>query len=613
MQHLIVPLRPRNVRQEGLRLIAFGGMMAVAGGMALMQGSAGGFSLFRVFGFIVGINGLFSLGIGLWQVVRGREAGDIELDADRLLAFPSEWARRRISVPLTEIRSLSMRADDRRARLYIGTRRGLVVIDGMELADPDRMGRLALALRERIGRLPNGQERLSWFGQQVEQARVVAARRPIVTYVLLAVIALVFGIQTKMGATTDALQMMRLGAGVPALIAQGEWYRLVSANALHGLDVHFAVNGLALWFLGALLERMTGAAALTVVALSSALGGALTSTLLSGAPMMVGASTALYGLAGALVVIHRVYRWQIPPMFQESLKTLIILLIVNVVITLPVPQIDKAAHLGGFVVGALAMFMMIPKDKRYRPLVPPSATRRAVAIGLGLLFVAGLGRAGQTALDFKPEPALRVLLDDPDIAPVMLNNTAWTTLVQPDADRATLETCLKMAQVAVARTEAEPPPADAPAEVRALFDSVLSTYLDTRAGAQFRLGQVEPAIADELRAFGLDAEARGIYVAHLLRMLDGLPPKADLSRAGEALRAADTTDGDVVLAVATAGPVRGLIVGRPDAQGRMQTEKSGLAPEAQIQWLWTGKADVARRVPAGEWRFFEQVDRGELP
>lgn len=613
MQHLIVPLRPRNVRQEGLRLIAFGGMMAVAGGMALMQGSAGGFSLFRVFGFIVGINGLFSLGIGLWQVVRGREAGDIELDADRLLAFPSEWARRRISVPLTEIRSLSMRADDRRARLYIGTRRGLVVIDGTELADPDRMGRLALALRERIGRLPNGQERLSWFGQQVEQARAVAARRPIVTYVLLAVIALVFGIQTKMGATTDALQMMRLGAGVPALIAQGEWYRLVSANALHGLDVHFAVNGLALWFLGALLERMTGAAALTVVALSSALGGALTSTLLSGAPMMVGASTALYGLAGALVVIHRVYRWQIPPMFQESLKTLIILLIVNVVITLPVPQIDKAAHLGGFVVGALAMFMMIPKDKRYRPLVPPSATRRAVAIGLGLLFVAGLGRAGQKALDFKPEPALRVLLDDPDIAPVMLNNTAWTTLVQPDADRATLETCLKMAQVAVARTEAEPPPADAPAEVRALFDSVLSTYLDTRAGAQFRLGQVEPAIADELRAFGLDPKARSIYVAHLLRMLDGLPPKADLTRAGETLSAADTTDGDVVLAVATAGPVRGLIVGRPDAQGRMQTEKSGLAPEAQIQWLWTGKAEVARRVPAGEWRFFEQVDRGELP
>jgi hypothetical protein len=289
------------------------------------------------------------------------------------------------------------------------------------------------------------------------------------------------------------------------------------------------------------------------------------------------------------------------------------LLVVNVAITLPVPQIDKAAHLGGFVVGALAMFLMVPRDTRYRPLEPTSTVRRAAAIALGLLFVAGLGRATQKALDFTPEPALRVLLNHPDIEPVTLNNTAWMTLIRPDADEKTLQTCLKMAEVAVSRTEAIVVPDDAPPEARTFLDTTLASYLDTRAGAQFRLGRIEPAIADELRAFGLDAEERNIYVAHLLRMIEKRPVQEGLSRSGETLTVRYASAGQVVLAEAEAGGVRGLIVGRPDADGRMQTEKSGLAEDAQIRWKWRGPAPIDKRVAPGQWKFLEQVTRGELP
>lgn len=613
MQRVVFPLQPRNARQEGLRLMGFGALMAVAGAFALVNSGDGTISAPRLIGFLVGFSGVFNLGLGLVQVVRGRDEGDVEIDGDTLRAFPRERAKRRVSVPIAELRSLIVRANARGARAYIGTRTGLLVLNAADFVDPEDLGRLALALRERVGQLPNGAQRLDWFREQMDQARVVTQRRPWVTYGFLAIIAVMFGLQVQLNAIQDPVQMIRLGAGAPALIAEGEWYRLVSANFMHGIDVHIFANGLALWIIGGLLERLAGSWAFAIIAMLSALGGALTSTLLSDAPIMVGASTTLYGLFGALLVMDRVYRWQIPPIFRESIRMLIILLVINVVITLPVPQIDKAAHLGGFVAGAAATYWMI-RDGRYQPQRSASKAVRAMAIGLGLLFAAGLGRAAQNAWEFKPAPILRVLLSHPDIQPVTLNNAAWTTLVRPDVDAETLGLCLEMAEKAIASAQALRPPADASAETQQYYGAVLATYLDTRAGARYRLGNVAEALVDEARALVLDRLKSSIFVAHTVKIATDLSPLNPMIRVDETLAVKDAQADQTVLATVKYGRLTGIVLGRPDAQGQMKSEKSGLPPDAEITLRWVGALpESANVVPVGGWVFLEQVRPGELP
>lgn len=595
MEPLIFRLRPRDVRREGLSSAGMNAAIACVGFVLTAQG-AGSVSPFRLLGLLALISGAFGAVLGVIQAIRGREAGDIELSHETLRAFPRERSKRRITVPLADIRGLLVRANDRGARAYIGHRSGTIVLDANELAEPSDLARLALALRERIRHLPNGAERLAYLEEQMQIARFTAARRPWVTYVMLGLIGVAFSIQLKTNALQNPLEMMRLGAGVPGLVAEGEWYRLISANFLHGADFHIFMNGLCLWILGALIERTVGGWQLGVVALVSAVGGAATSTLLSDAPIMVGASTTLYGLFGALVVIERLYRWQIPPVFRESIRWLIILLVVNIVLTLPVPQIDKAAHAGGLLTGALAMFLMIPRDRRYRPRVPASKAIRGVAIGLCLVFAAGLVQAVRSAIDFKPAPALRVLRDHPGLDPTTLNNTAWMTLIQPDADAETLAICLEMAQMANEQAGAE-----------------LPSFLDTRAGALYRVGRAREAVADEVRAMALERGGRGIYVAHLRRIASSLPELGGLKRAGEVISGDPLWRDKVVVAEVREGATRGVLVGRPDADGQMRSERSGLSAEAEISLRWVGAVEAGEWLQPGEWTWLPQGRAGELP
>lgn len=613
MQRLVFPLEKRNARQEGLRMMGFGALMATAGAFALINSGGGTISAPRLIGFLIGFSGLFNIGLGLVQLVRGRDEGDVEIEGEVLRAFPRERAKRRIEVRVADLRSLIVRANQRGARAYIGTKTGLLVLNAADFADPEDLGRLVLALRERVGQLPDGAKRLAWFGEQMDQARLVTARRPWVTYGLLGIIAVMFGLQMQFNAIQDPVQMIRLGAGAPALVAEGEWYRLISANFLHGIDVHIFANGLALWIIGGLLERLTGSWQFAIVAMLSALGGALTSVLFSDAPMMVGASTTLYGLFGALLVMDRVYRWQIPPIFRESIRMLIILLVVNVVITLPVPQIDKAAHLGGFVAGAAAMYWLI-RDGRYQPHLPQAKTVRRVAIGLGLLFAAGLGRAAQNAVAFEPAPILRVLLRHPDVQPVTLNNAAWTTLIRPDADAETLGLCLQMAETAIAAAQTARPPADAPVDAQRLYGAVLATYLDTRAGAKFRLGRPRYALLDEVHALLLDRFNAPVFVAHTHKIAQSLAPLEPVSRAAETLSVGDSVAGQLIVGTVTHGRLDGVVLGRPDAQGKMTTEKSGLPAEAEVVLRWVGAPPAGiDAVPEGGWIFLEKTHPGELP
>ena len=139
-------------------------------------------------------------------------------------------------------------------------------------------------------------------------------------------------------------------------VADGEYYRLLTAAFLHAGVFHVLMNMFALAQLGPVLEAALGRLRFTVLYVLSALGGSVLSYLLSDPFQLgVGASGAIFGLFGAYYVVVR--------RLGGETRSILTLLAINLVITFTIPIIDWRAHLGGLVVGALvaAAFSYVPR------------------------------------------------------------------------------------------------------------------------------------------------------------------------------------------------------------------------------------------------------------
>ncbi len=181
------------------------------------------------------------------------------------------------------------------------------------------------------------------------------ARRPIVTPVLIALNVLVYLITVlQSGSPMDNQnsQLQQDGVLWPYGVAGGEWWRLITSGFLHYGLLHIAVNMFALWVLGRDLELLLGKIRFTAVYFVSLLGGSVAVYQFSdpNGPT-AGASGALYGLMGGLLVA--VLRLKLNPGF--AIGTIVL----NLVITYAIPGISLYAHVGGLVVGVLAMAAML--------------------------------------------------------------------------------------------------------------------------------------------------------------------------------------------------------------------------------------------------------------
>lgn len=169
-----------------------------------------------------------------------------------------------------------------------------------------------------------------------------------VTYGLLAVYVVVFGIEQLLG---PAAPLTLWGAQLNDLVLAGEWWRVLTATMLHSGLMHLAFNGYALYLLGPQLERSVGSAAFAGLYVASGLAGGL--AFLVGAPSQaaVGASGAIFGLFGAYLAAAWSHRDT--PAGRAGLTQLGVLLLVNLALPLVVPNIAWQAHLGGLVAGLL--------------------------------------------------------------------------------------------------------------------------------------------------------------------------------------------------------------------------------------------------------------------
>jgi membrane associated rhomboid family serine protease len=133
-------------------------------------------------------------------------------------------------------------------------------------------------------------------------------------------------------------------AVVPAGIADGEYYRLLTSMFLHYGLLHLALNMWALWVLGRELESSLGPGRFLTLYLLSGLGGSVAAYVFAPEAMSAGASGAIYGLFAALFVVFR--------RLNRDTSAIITVLVINLIFSLSVRSISLEAHLGGLVTGA---------------------------------------------------------------------------------------------------------------------------------------------------------------------------------------------------------------------------------------------------------------------
>jgi len=234
------------------------------------------------------------------------------------------------------------------------------------------------------------------------------------TYLLGGTNCLVFLAMVYKGVSPTAPnvdQLMQWGANnAGAVLINGEWTRIVTAMFLHVGIIHLATNMWCLWNLGLLAEPLMGSLGLAACYILTGAAGNLLSTLVNWVwpmhdagnvvfPAGAGASGAVFGIAGALIVLLKSNRLPIPERELKRLrKSVIYFAAINLAIGFSLwggnqflhsgLNIDNMAHLGGFTCGLLFAAPMVPKIGSSKSSFE-SRLRAAIILIVGLLVLFG--------------------------------------------------------------------------------------------------------------------------------------------------------------------------------------------------------------------------------
>ena len=209
-------------------------------------------------------------------------------------------------------------------------------------------------------------------------------RDPTLTYALIAINVVAFLAMSAGGGGLDGRggQVYANGALTASLVADGEWWRIVTAGFLHGGLIHLAFNMYFLYFLGTMMEPEIGRLRFGIIYFVSMLGGSLGALALSPNVFTVGASGAVFGLMGAAIIAMRARG--ISPM-QSGLG---ITLALNLGITFLFPGISIGGHLGGLLAGGIVGYLMFEVGERRRSTTPVFGACIALGVGLAVACVA---------------------------------------------------------------------------------------------------------------------------------------------------------------------------------------------------------------------------------
>jgi rhomboid protease GluP len=184
--------------------------------------------------------------------------------------------------------------------------------------------------------------------------------KPIMTYIFIALQIFIFLLLEFNGGSENSSTLVEFGAKFNPLILEGEWWRFIFPVFIHIGFLHLFMNTLGLYFLGTAVEKIYGSFRFFWIYLFAGVIGSIASFAFS-PNLSAGASGAIYGCFGALLYMGLIY----PKLFFRTLgKNVVTILILNIIVSFTVPNIDMAGHLGGLVGGFVVTGVVHFPDKR---------------------------------------------------------------------------------------------------------------------------------------------------------------------------------------------------------------------------------------------------------
>jgi len=208
--------------------------------------------------------------------------------------------------------------------------------------------------------------------------------RPICTYAIIAVTTLVFIGQLIFG---DSFTFY--GLKINDLIRQGEFWRFVTPIFFHANILHIFFNMYALYSIGLQIERPLGYPRFLMIYFFSGIAGVFASFLFTATPSL-GASGAIFGLIGALAVFLYRHYHLFGAAGRNMLYNVVFIIILNLVISVSVPEIDLWGHVGGLVTGSVLAWVLAPVWKiQVDPLTgnPIAVDQNPLSRRIPLVFV----------------------------------------------------------------------------------------------------------------------------------------------------------------------------------------------------------------------------------
>ena len=220
--------------------------------------------------------------------------------------------------------------------------------------------------------------------------RRALARQPWVSYALVLVNVAVWLLTLASGAAlmqAPANQMLVWGGNAASEVQRGQWWRLLSAVFLHSGLMHLAMNMAALLCTGPTVERVVGSRRFLLLYLGAGLAGSALSLHFSAQQATaVGASGAVFGVAGALLVAALRHRRFLPTVLSFYTLGGIGLLLADALLRgFGSERVDNAAHVGGLLTGCL-LALILPERISGRHDVH-QARWRTIAAGAAALAI----------------------------------------------------------------------------------------------------------------------------------------------------------------------------------------------------------------------------------
>jgi len=168
------------------------------------------------------------------------------------------------------------------------------------------------------------------------------------------------------GSSEDVYFMYEKGAMLaPAVLEDGEYYRLLTAVFMHfGID-HIINNMIVLFAMGDNLERALGHVKYLVFYLFCGVGANWLSMMLDSPDSMVisaGASGAVFGVVGGLFYAVLINRGQLEDL---STRQLLVMIALSLYLGFTESGVDNVAHIGGLILGILAGVLLYRKPKKF--------------------------------------------------------------------------------------------------------------------------------------------------------------------------------------------------------------------------------------------------------